>query len=238
MDRISPNVEAEDIRVQVNRIIGSPEFEKSLRLQEFLNHIAEECLSGRARNIKGFTIGQAVFGADEDFDPETNSIVRIEAGRLRQRLAEYYTTSGRDDPIVVDIPKGSYVPRFSLNPQAPQQNNATLSDHRLKLTFRNRWLAAGGLVLAAILALSWRNYGALEHFAAGDMNRVDTQNLSGDSEAQILFRQAFVLLMPPEDETRLATSQELFQRVIEIDSTFSGGYAGKSIALSFQGLFR
>ena len=82
-----------------------------------LSHIVEETLAGRDSHIKGLTIAQAVFSAGEEFDAEANSIVRVEAGRLRRRLAEYYMTVGNDDPIIVDIPKGSYVPRFTRNPK-------------------------------------------------------------------------------------------------------------------------
>ena len=69
------------------------------------------------------------------------------------------------------------------------------------------------------------------------MNRDKTQEKLEGSEAQILFQQAFILLMPPEDGTRLVLSQQAFQRVIGIDPNFAGGYAGKSMALSFQVLF-
>jgi tetratricopeptide (TPR) repeat protein len=231
------DIPAEDIRAEIDRISAGPEIENSPRLQELLNYLVEEFLAGRGERIKGFTIGQAVFAADKNFDPETNSIVRVEVGRLRRRLAEYYMTSGHDDSIVVDIPKGSYVPRFTLNPQAPKESKTRLSDHRFKLAFKNRWLTVGALILASVLALNWQYFDVLEPSIEGGMNLDKSQkNLKG-SEAQILFQQAFVLLMPPEDGARLISSQMLFQRVIEIDSGFAGGYAGKSIALSFQIMF-
>ena len=228
---------ADDIRAQIDRIIKSPELEKSQRLQTFLNYVVKEFLAGRAYQIKGFTIGRAVFGAGENFDPESSSIVRVEAGRLRQRLAEYYMASGRDDPIVIDIPKGTYVPRFTPNPQEPKEGKSLLPDQRLKSTFRNRWLAAGVCAFAILVALSWRYYSALERSVTAEMNQDKTQQLLQDSEAQILFQQAFILLMPPEDRTRLATSKQLFERVIDINSSFGGGYAGKSIAFSFEVIF-
>ena len=228
------DIESEEIRDQVDRISQSPEFENSSRLQELLNYIVIEYLAGRVERIKGFTIGEAIYDTGDRFDSETNSIVRVEMGRLRRRLAEHYLTSGRDDPIVIDIPKGSYVPRFRRNLQTSGESKHSLYDPRLKLAFNNRWLTVGVFGLAILLALNWRYYDAPLH---EEMDRDKAQYHLKDSEAEILFQQAFVLLMPPEDATRLTTSLSLFQRVVEIEPNFAGGYAGQSIALSFQIMF-
>ena len=78
-------------------------------------------LAGRANRIKGFSIGVAVFGRDaETFDPQTDPVVRLEAGRLRRDLERYYLTAGQDDPIVVTVPKGGYVPAFHVRTPAPR----------------------------------------------------------------------------------------------------------------------
>jgi len=233
----TPDIPATEIRSQVEKISAGPELENSPRLVELLNYIGDEYVAGRADRIKGFTIGQAIYAADLDFDPESNSIVRVEMGRLRRRLAEYYLSSGRNDPIVVDIPKGSYAPVFTLNPQAPDEIKPSPPEQSKTLTFNNRWLMAGALGLAILLALNWRYYDTLQHSATGEMNREKTQKYRQDSEAEILFRQAFSLLMPPEDGSRLMASRNLFQRVIELDSSLAGGYAGKSITFSFQVIF-
>jgi tetratricopeptide (TPR) repeat protein len=233
----TPDISAAEIRSQLEKISTGPELENSPRLVELLNYIGEEFLAGRADRIKGFTIGQAIYVTDVNFDPESNSIVRVEMGRLRRRLAEYYLSSGRADPIVVEIPKGSYAPRFTLNPLAPEELKPSRPDQPKNLAFNYRWLMAGALGLAILLALNWRYYDALEHAITGEMNRDKTQKYIVDSEAEILFRQAFVLLMPPEDGSRLIASRNLFQRVIELDSALAGGYAGKSITFSFQIIF-
>jgi len=233
----TPDIPAAEIRSQLEKISAGPELENSPRLVELLNYIGEEFLAGRADRIKGFTIGQAIYVTDVNFDPESNSIVRVEMGRLRRRLAEYYLSSGRADPIVVEIPKGSYVPRFTLNPLAPEELKPSRPDQSKNLAFNYRWLMAGALGLAILLALNWRYYDALEHAITGEMNRDKTQKYIVDSEAEILFRQAFVLLMPPEDGSRLIASRNLFERVIELDSALAGGYAGKSITFSFQIIF-
>ena len=233
----TPDIPATEIRSQLEKISAGPELENSPRLVELLNYIGEEYLAGRADRIKGFTIGQAIYKADLNFDPESNSIVRVEMGRLRRRLAEYYLSSGRTDPIVVDIPKGSYAPKFTLNPQVSEEIKLSPPEKRKTLAFNKRWLMAGALGLAILLALQWRYYNPLEHSATGETNQDKTQKYMQDSEAKILFRQAFALLMPPEDGARLIASRNLFQRVIELDSGLAHGYAGKSMTFSFHLLF-
>ena len=231
------DIPATEIRSQLEKISAGPELENSPRLVELLNYIGEESVAGRADRIKGFTIGQAIYAADLNFDSESNSIVRVEMGRLRRRLAEYYLSSGRTDPIVVDIPKGSYAPNFTQNPQLPEEIKLSRPEQSKTLTFNNRWLMAGALGLAILLGLNWRYYDPLEHSATGETNQDKTQKYMQDSEAKILFRQAFSLLMPPEDGSRLIASRNLFQRVIELDSSLAQGYAGKSITFSFQLIF-
>ncbi len=108
-----------DIRRQIERILQSRGLESSPRLQEFLEYIVDEYLAGRAGRIKGVTIAQAVYGADASFDPESNSIVRVEAGRLRRRLEQYYLAKGVSDPIIIEIPKGGYAPTFRRRQNPP-----------------------------------------------------------------------------------------------------------------------
>ncbi|WP_226574519.1 hypothetical protein [Acuticoccus sediminis] len=103
------------VRDQLERIVASADFEASNRNRRFLEYIVEETLAGRQDLIKAYAIATCVFGRGADFDPQVDSIVRIEAGRLRRTLERYYLTSGRDDPVVISIPKGSYVPEFVRN---------------------------------------------------------------------------------------------------------------------------
>jgi Tol biopolymer transport system component len=74
--------------------------------------VVEEELAGRGAEIKEYVIGVQVYRKSESYDPRTDPTVRVDAGKLRARLAEYYATAGRDDPIVISIPKGTYVPCF------------------------------------------------------------------------------------------------------------------------------
>ncbi|MCF3933760.1 hypothetical protein L1787_10070 [Acuticoccus sp. M5D2P5] len=107
------------VREQLARIVASPDFGASNRNRRFLEYIVTETLGGHQNHIKAYTIATCVFGRGADFDPQIDSIVRIEAGRLRRMLERYYLTAGRADPVIISIPKGCYVPEFALNAPAP-----------------------------------------------------------------------------------------------------------------------
>ena len=102
------------MRAQVRRIAASPEFSQSERLRGFLTYIVNEALAGRADHLKGYTVGVEVFDREPDFDPSIDCIVRVEAGRLRSRLKSYYLEHDRDDPVLIELPKGGYAPRWSI----------------------------------------------------------------------------------------------------------------------------
>ena len=76
----------EEVMAQMGRILSSPDFAQSDRLQKFLRFIVEETLAGRAKTLKEYTIALEVFERDDSFDPQTSSIVRVEASRLRGKL--------------------------------------------------------------------------------------------------------------------------------------------------------
>ena len=78
----------------------------------FLRYVVGRTLAGEGDQIKEYVIGVAVFGRGDDYDPRLDSIVRVEARRLRTKLDEYYAADGRDDTIVIAIPRGSYSPTF------------------------------------------------------------------------------------------------------------------------------
>jgi len=101
-----------DIREQLERILGHPEFHATEKMKAFLRFVVEETLEGRKHRIKGYTIATKVFGRGDDFDAGQDPIVSIQAGRLRRALERYYLVAGGRDPVHVDIPKGRYIPRF------------------------------------------------------------------------------------------------------------------------------
>lgn len=113
-DNMSDRNEHEEstIRAQLSAILQSTSFASAERLSRFLKFVVDETLAGRAERLNQFAIALDVFDRDETFDPSIDAIVRVEAGRLRSKLLEYYAVSGRDDSIRIDLPKRSYVATF------------------------------------------------------------------------------------------------------------------------------
>ena len=119
------------IRLQLDRILRSSGFRGSDKQRKFLSFVVEETLEGRASQLKGYTVAVSVYGRREDFDPQVDPIVRVEAGRLRRSLEHYYLTAGENDPVRIEIPKGSYVPTFGHGPDsAVRIRNASLRKGR------------------------------------------------------------------------------------------------------------
>jgi TolB-like protein len=99
-------------RRQLNRVLASDGFNRNERLARFLRFVVEQHLEGKDDEIKESVIAVEVFGRGADHDPKQNSIVRNEAARLRARLNEYYVGDGKNDALVIELPKGGYAPVF------------------------------------------------------------------------------------------------------------------------------
>ena len=132
-----------ELREQLSRITNSRTFGGSNRHQRFLNYVVHGAIHGETAKLKGYALGLDVFDRSVDFDPQTDPIVRIEAGRLRRSLERYYLTEGKNDPIVIRVPKGGYVPTFSepepINPASagPLADIVTEPPAVVVLQFRN-----------------------------------------------------------------------------------------------------
>ena len=105
-------VSTDDVRAELTRVLASQRFDASERNRAFLAFVVEEALGGRTERIKAYRIATEVFGRNSTFDPQLDSIVRIEAGRLRRSLEHYYLTDGCRSRVRIDIPRGGYVPVF------------------------------------------------------------------------------------------------------------------------------
>ena len=102
------------VRDQLARIVRSELFAQSERLNRFLRFTVDAALAGRAETLKEYTIGTRVYDRRCGYAPSQDSIVRTEARRLRGKLAEYYASAGRTDPVVISFRPGSYAPRFQV----------------------------------------------------------------------------------------------------------------------------
>lgn len=112
------------IRAELDRVLASEAFDASPRNRQFLRYVVEETLAGRAERIKAYAIATTVFGRDADFDPQSDSIVRIEAGRLRRALERYYLMAGAGEGIRISIPRGSYAAAFEVEPGSEEPARA------------------------------------------------------------------------------------------------------------------
>ncbi|MCM3872760.1 MAG: hypothetical protein ND895_18930 [Pyrinomonadaceae bacterium] len=98
---------------QLEKVLQSRTLQNSENLKAFLRFVVEKTLADEDVQLKEYTIATEVFGRRSDYDPRIDSVVRVQAGRLRTKLQEYYTVEGKNDQIVIDLPKGHYHPVFN-----------------------------------------------------------------------------------------------------------------------------
>jgi hypothetical protein len=119
------------IGIQLSKILKSEGFVRAQRMRRFLGFIVEETLAGRADELCEYSIAISVFGRDKSFEPALDPIVRNDARRLRHKLLEYYESSRRGgDDVIIDMPKGSYVPVFKRG----SRSSKTRHEYRLTVT--------------------------------------------------------------------------------------------------------
>ena len=110
----------EAISDQLERMLANPDFNATPQQSALLKYVVNQTLAGHADNIKGYTVATEVFGRGSDFDQSIDPIVSIQASRLRRAMTRYYKTTGKSDPIRINIPKGTYVPTFNAQSQDDQ----------------------------------------------------------------------------------------------------------------------
>ncbi|MET3355071.1 UNVERIFIED_ORG: tetratricopeptide (TPR) repeat protein [Xanthobacter viscosus] len=151
--------EAVLVRAALDRVLAAPDFTSSPRLAAFLRFVVEATLDGRADEIKGYTIAVEALGRPPSFDPQSDPIVRVEATRLRRALERYYATGGAEDPLVIDIPKGGYVPLFHPRTEAPVEPVPSGPEPQAAPTMPDApppkplWRRAGALMAAAAVVV-------------------------------------------------------------------------------------
>lgn len=114
------NFQPELVTAQLDRIVTGPPLASSPSLCRFLRYVVEETLAGRSGSLKEYSLGVVVFERGDEFDPRLDPIVRVQARNLRVRLSQYYAGPGADDPVLIELPKRTYVPVFRCRmEQAP-----------------------------------------------------------------------------------------------------------------------
>ena len=120
------------IRAQLERILGSAVFSRSPQLRRFLSFIVEQSLAGQGHTLKESVLAHELYGKGTDFDGGTDPVVRVDARRLRDKLREFY--EGRSDPVLISLPKGSYVPVFEGNSASPTPSDSSGCSRRASAT--------------------------------------------------------------------------------------------------------
>ena len=140
-----------EIEAALERILASPEWSQSFRMAQFLRYVVEQTLAGAGGQLKETVIGVGVFGRDNGYDPKIDPVVRVEARRLRLKLQEYYAGSGAGDMVRIDLPKGTYQPRFLAPEQTPAVASAMAASRVTPI-----WILPAAVVsLGALALLGW-----------------------------------------------------------------------------------
>ncbi len=116
------HIAREEKLAQLDRILHGRTLHGSENLRAFLRFVVDKSIENQESQFKEYVIATEVFGRGSDFDPRVDSVVRVQAGRLRTKLHEYYETEGKDDGIVIDLPKGQYTPVFSYAPKKEERD--------------------------------------------------------------------------------------------------------------------
>lgn len=145
-----------ELGAALDRVLSSDPFVRSERMKAFLRFVVSETVEGRGSELKEQLIGHRVFGRDGSYDSGADPVVRVEARRLRSKLDEYYRGPGRDDPIRIELPKGSYAPVFSIAGGAPSRTAAPAQQRSLARFAFAVAVALAALALWAVPKLVWQ----------------------------------------------------------------------------------
>jgi hypothetical protein len=159
----------QQIQQQLERLLSDPLFRNSKRYPDLLRYVVEQTLQGHADTLKERTLGVAVFHRKPDYDSNADPVVRITAGEVRKRLAQYYTQEEHRGELRIDLPSGSYIPEFRQPPPgsspalagkqegAPSTATTTAQDASSASHRRwSGWVAATLVLLAAMVLLGIR----------------------------------------------------------------------------------
>jgi tetratricopeptide (TPR) repeat protein len=217
------------VLTQLERVLSSPRFARNQRRSRFLRYLVEQHLAGCDSVLKESVIGTEVFGRKPDYNPKTDAIVRAEARRVRTLRGDYYAGEGKGAPIVIELPKGGYVPviRHSVSERKAQNG----SRWRQKVS-----VAGMVVVIAAGLLAVWAMRRSVSSSAGTPKSprpRLgQNQRNYESSQAYALYVRAQAAYHAGEEiaDTNIGTYQE----AIDKDRSFAPGYAGLAAALAFD----
>jgi tetratricopeptide (TPR) repeat protein len=176
---------ADEVRAALSHMAASEAFRGSPQLISFLRYVVEATLRGEQDRIKGYTIAVEALGRADDFNPQSDPIVRVEATRLRRTINRYYENGGKLDPVQIDLPLGSYVPTFRRGAILPAPVAAPPPERpRARRSFDWHGASWRSLGAAAVLvALGAGAYGGLDFWF--DFNTPNPQPAAPSTAAQL-----------------------------------------------------
>jgi hypothetical protein len=222
-----------DARLDVaQRVAASGSFHRAPRLRELLLYICERATQNRLPDLREQQIGCAVFGRKPDYNPGEDNIVRVEIRQLRKRLEEYFATEGKDDPFVILIPKGAYVPVFE--PREAVRTAVASGEQPAAqavgvFRIRTSWLQPAAIVMLAVGCL-WMWIG----------NRRAEQRVAAASSSfahdraplwTLLFNEGQQTFLVCADSS-LVPTQQILHRSISLEEYLKGDYSAKTGGLS------
>lgn len=235
----SAQIPDDDKRAALARLLEDEHLDGADRLRGFLTYIVDEELAGRGADIRGKTIAQDVYGRDTSEGTDPENIVRVDARRLRQFLELYYEGVGKTDPVRLHMDSGGYRPRFETSGEGAKPLSTRLA--------RKPWMpvatfgigAVIGAVLSAALLPDTPEPAPVlpqENSASNATDLLRRVAIYEKSPAALqafnLAQQARVMIFPIFDRPRQQLVLSVFERVIELDPDYYGGYAGAAQALA------
>jgi hypothetical protein len=225
----------------LSEILASATFWNADRLKSFLEYVVLETVHGRGDGIRGKTIAQDVYGRRAETDGDPENVVRVDARRLRRRLAEYYEDEGRDAKVRIHIDSGGYTPRFETVSDAALVEtddpspapDPTLPDQPQRHRALPYWVAGAALIMLTAFGATFFIYGFHTHsseISASSGRLVERQAILEKSPAALqavnMAEQARDLIFPIFDVERQRLSLGFFKEAIRLDPDYAGGYAG------------
>ncbi|WP_422374576.1 hypothetical protein [Roseibium sp.] len=243
-----PEPDSHDIREALTRILASQGFQTAGRPRQILQYVVEQSLRGDADSIRAKSIALDVYGYSVDEIADRETAVRVDAGRLRRRLEEYYAGEGCADPVVISLPKGSYAPSFkavrpSVEPTAGLDGFPAASKTPAGQRRRGVLVSAFALSLLCVTGFAVWNaqppvpQGAQPGATELARKRVATYEASPARLLAVnLAATGRDVIFPAVDPHRLRAALAIFEAAIEADEGYFGGHAGAAQVLVIQSL--
>ena len=212
---------------QLERMLSRPPLVSSPSLSRLLRYLVEETLAGRAAEINEYTLGIRIFHRSPDFNPRVDPIVRVQTHYLRAKLAQYYAGAGAQDPVLIELPPRTYVPRLpqpepAAEPQAVEVAPPLPEPEQpaVEANHGSRRAAVVGMVVVALAAFGLLGYSWTAVSAHHDP----------DPAAQDMYARGRYLL-DRQTESALRQSVDCFRQATTHDPRFPAAYAGLADAL-------